>query len=59
MKVCQKCGGNCDSGELIGGICIECAQKEQDKHVREKMIFRFVDTSCYQEKLNLEEMGNG
>ena len=25
---CDKCGGNCDAGELIGGICPECLEEE-------------------------------
>lgn len=26
---CPVCHGNVDPGELIGGICIDCAEKEE------------------------------
>lgn len=29
MYVCEKCGGNCDPGELSDGICTDCREKEQ------------------------------
>lgn len=28
---CPVCHANVDSGELIGGICIDCAEKEERK----------------------------
>ena len=26
---CDKCGGNCDAGELTAGICPECLEEER------------------------------
>lgn len=30
MVVCEICGGNCDNGELVQGICPECLEKESE-----------------------------
>lgn len=27
--ICEACNGNCDAGELIGGKCPECREKER------------------------------
>lgn len=27
METCERCNGNCDSGELVQGICPECAEE--------------------------------
>lgn len=29
MYVCNICESNCDAGELIGGICLECADYKE------------------------------
>lgn len=31
MYKCSKCGGNCDAGELIGGICPDCLEEQEKK----------------------------
>ena len=40
--VCPVCKGNVDPGELVGGICIDCAEmeeKDEDTHCRvERML---------------------
>lgn len=29
MVVCESCGGNCDHGELVQGVCPECLEEER------------------------------
>lgn len=31
MVVCEICGGNCDHGELVQGICPECWEMREKK----------------------------
>ncbi|EOT29438.1 hypothetical protein C805_00021 [Eubacterium sp. 14-2] len=35
MVVCEICGGNCDHGELVQGICPECREKEEKKEKKD------------------------
>lgn len=55
MYVCNICDANCDAGELIGGICPECAEKER---LRKIMASRFeeIKDSCGVQ-LRMEDMG--
>lgn len=59
MIVCGKCGGNCDSGETISGICLDCLKQEQQKLIRESRIIRIMNSPFNQMELNLEEIKNG
>ena len=34
MEKCKVCGGNCDNGELIGGVCPECREEERMRQIR-------------------------
>ena len=36
MQICGVCGGNCDDGELVRGVCHECrsARKQKDREDR-------------------------
>lgn len=31
MMTCECCGANCDSGEIVGGICLDCAEKTDNE----------------------------
>lgn len=39
--ICPVCEANVDPGELVGGICIDCAEREEkdkDKHRRVELM---------------------
>lgn len=59
MVVCKKCGGNCDNGELIGGVCPECLEEERQIQIRSDSVIKMMHSQSYQMKLRLEEMRNG
>ena len=29
MITCNKCGANCDPGEIVGGQCLDCMEQER------------------------------
>lgn len=37
MRICSVCEGNCDDGELVGGICHECRETAEQEKRREMM----------------------
>lgn len=43
MEICVICKGNCDSGELVGGICPECQEKERLDQERKGIIRRMLN----------------
>lgn len=55
MYICKNCEANCDAGELIGGVCPECAEKER---LRQIMAARFakIKDSCGMQ-LRMEDVG--
>ena len=58
MVVCSVCGGNCDNGELVGGICLECLEEEQQRQIRASSVAKMMRSQSYQMELRLEEMRN-
>lgn len=54
MVVCEICGGNCDHGELVQGICPECREEEAKKKERAAVLDGLVESSFWQVELNLE-----
>lgn len=42
MRKCDKCGCICDSGDLQGGICDDCREREQKQDERYGMILRMM-----------------
>ncbi len=36
METCRRCMGNCDSGELVQGICPECIEEIKKEREREE-----------------------
>ena len=58
MVVCEKCGGNCDNGELIGGTCPECIEEERQRQIRQDSVIKMMNSQSYQMELRLEEMRN-
>lgn len=59
MVTCKRCGGNCDNGEVIGGVCLECLEEERMKLSRESSMERMLNSVAFQIEMNLEEAGNG
>lgn len=58
MIKCEKCGANCDNGELIGGICPECIEEERQRAIRAESVVKMMHSQSYQMELRLEEMRN-
>ncbi len=56
MVVCESCGGNCDSGELVQGICPECREEEGKRKERAALFGKLAESSFWQMEL---EVGNG
>lgn len=54
MVTCNRCGGNCDNGELIGGICLECLEEEQQEQLRASAVAKIMNSPSYQMELELE-----
>ena len=58
MVTCKVCGGNCDNGELVGGICLECLEEEQQRQIRAASVAKMMNSQSYQMELRLEGMRN-
>ena len=58
MVVCEKCGGNCDNGELKGGVCPECIEEERRRRIRAESVIKMMHSQSYQMELRLEGMKN-
>ena len=56
MVTCERCGGNYDNGELIGGKCLECLEEERQEQTRASEVARIMNSPSYQMELNLEVM---
>ena len=55
-KICSKCKGRCDSGEMIGGICLECLEEIKQEQTRAESVAKIMNSPSYQMELRLEEM---
>lgn len=59
MPKCRRCDGNCDPGELIGGVCIECLEEEAQAQKRVDAAVRLINSPCRQMELGFgQEEGN-
>lgn len=56
MVVCKVCGGNFDNGELVGGICQECAEEERQRQIRASAVAKMMNSQSYQMEMKLEEV---
>lgn len=59
MVKCSVCRYNFDNGELIGGVCPECLEKERQEEIRTASVAKMIQSQSYQMELRLEEMRNG
>lgn len=48
MEECRICHGNCDPGEIVGGKCLECMEKERQMQARSEHAFRVMTSPYYQ-----------
>lgn len=59
MVTCKVCGGNYDNGELVGGVCTDCIEEEQQRQIRASSVAKMMNSQSYQMELRLESMKNG
>lgn len=52
MYQCSVCGGNCDCGELVGGVCLECLEEQKQEQLANTQIARMMNSPFYQMKLD-------
>lgn len=57
MEICRICKGNCDSGELTGGICPECLEAERKEQERADEIGRMLRSPFFQMEIDMEVGG--
>ena len=57
MYKCDVCGGNCDCGELVGGVCLECLEDQKQEQLANTQIARMINSPFYQ--MRLEELVSG
>lgn len=59
MVICKRCGGYCDNGELIGGICPDCMEEERQEQIRVDNVSNMMRSRYEQMELNFckEEKG--
>lgn len=57
MVVCEKCGGNCDHGELVQGICPDCLEEERENREKAAYLDKLCRSSFSQ--MDFLEVGNG
>lgn len=51
--ICEECQGRCDAGELVGGKCPECLEKERIRMVSQNRQVKIQTTSFEQMRLDL------
>lgn len=56
MVVCESCGGNCDHGELVQGVCPECLEEERKRKENAALLEKLEGSSFWQMEL---EVWNG
>lgn len=53
--ICVRCHGNCDAGELIGNVCMDCIEEDKQKQMRITRVVRIINSPFEQMELNLED----
>ena len=56
---CSVCHGNCDPGELVNGVCLECLEKKRLSIVTQNKVIQLLNAPWEQMKLNLGGKGYG
>lgn len=50
--VCPVCHGNCDTGELVNGKCLECIEEERKADVKQDMSVKLLNAPFEQMELD-------
>lgn len=58
MVVCEICGGNCDHGELIQGICSECLELKEKEIARNALSEKLLKSDFFQMSFELNGVEN-
>lgn len=53
---CKICNGTCDPGELVGGVCRECAEEERQRQITANSVAKMMSSQSYQ--MRMEVMNN-
>ena len=53
MIICKRCEGNCDNGEIVGGMCLDCLEEEKQEQLRADTVVRIMNSPSYQMELGL------
>ena len=48
MITCNKCGANCDPGEIVGGQCLDCMEQERQIQSNSENAFKVMTSPFYQ-----------
>lgn len=54
MLTCRICHCNCDSGDLVNGVCDDCRQEERKEQERKQEMSRLLNADCRQ--LEMEDI---
>ncbi len=54
MVECSVCHGMCDPGEIVGGVCDECRDAQEQDEIRSREVAKAVNSSYEQITLELE-----
>ena len=50
---CSECYGNCDPGEIVNGVCLECMEKKRISIVSKNRAMKLLNAPFEQMKLEL------
>lgn len=53
MVRCERCTHSYDRGEVIGGICVDCREKEKQEQLRASTVIKIMNSPSYQIELDL------
>jgi len=56
--VCSVCNGNCDDGELVGGVCHECREAAEQEKKREELMQRLFESPSGQLSFLFDKTGH-
>lgn len=51
--ICEDCKGHCDAGELVGGKCPECREKERHREAMQDRKVKLLNAPFEQMSLDL------
>ncbi len=54
MLKCRRCNCNCDPGDLLNGVCLDCLEEEKQEQLRENKVVKMMYSPSHQMELELE-----